>query len=268
MPPESTNQSTTDQGKPVRLKFIGCEIIYREACLLAARSRNMIDLEFLHKGLHDLETADMVTELQQAVDRADADGGYEAVLLGYARCNDGAVGLRARTSPLVIPKAHDCITFFFGSRGAYKEHFDSCPGTYYLTTGWLERGDSSDERSMPAHSKRSVMAQLGLTDSYEQLVAKHGKDNADYIIETLGGWQKHYSKCLFLRMGVCDERPFIEQARRRAESNNWTFECRDGDLSLLEKLFSGQWDDDFVVVEPGAEITARNDDDVLGVSPE
>ncbi len=266
MPPANTTPSETDQRQGKRFKFIGCEIIYREACLLAARSRNVIELEFLRKGLHDLETAAMVAELQQAVDRADADCDCEAILLGYARCNDGTVGLRARTKPLVVPKAHDCITFFFGSRGAYKEHFDSCPGTYYLTTGWLERGDSSDENSMPAYSKRSVMAKLGLTDSYEQMVAKHGKDNADYILETLGDWRKHYSKCLFLSMGVCDEQPFIEQARRRAQSNNWTFQCRDGDLSLLEKLFSGQWDDDFVVAAPGEAITARNDDDVLGTS--
>ena len=97
MRPANTIWSETDQLQGKRFKFIGCEIIYREVCLLAARSRNVIDLEFLRKGLHDMETADMVAELQQAVDRADADCNCEAILLGYARCNDGTVGLRAGT---------------------------------------------------------------------------------------------------------------------------------------------------------------------------
>ncbi len=35
-----------------RLKFIGCEIIYREACWLAATSPELVDVEFLRKGLH------------------------------------------------------------------------------------------------------------------------------------------------------------------------------------------------------------------------
>ena len=50
-----------------RLKFIGCEIIYREACLLAARSPHCVDLQFLRKGLHGLDTPDMLARLQAAV---------------------------------------------------------------------------------------------------------------------------------------------------------------------------------------------------------
>jgi len=120
-----------------RLKFIGCEIIYREACVLAARSPHIVDLQFLRKGLHDLETAQMLASVQSAVDQV-ADG-YDAILLGYARCSDGVVGLTARSVPVVVPRAHDCITFFFGSRRAYREYFDARPGTYYRTTGWEER---------------------------------------------------------------------------------------------------------------------------------
>ena len=67
-------------------------------------------------------------------------------------------------------------------------------------------------------------------------------------------------------MGVCDEREFIAAARRRAEKNHWTLEVRKGDWSLLEKLFRGEWDDDFVVVRPGWHIVARNDESVLDAS--
>ncbi|HTZ51406.1 MAG TPA: DUF1638 domain-containing protein, partial [Spirochaetia bacterium] len=107
-----------------RRKFIGCEIIYREACWLAATSPLLVDVEFLRKGLHDLETQDMVSRVQAAIDAVDPYANYEAILLGYARCNDGLVGVTARDIPLVLPRAHDCITFFFGSRSAYRGYFD------------------------------------------------------------------------------------------------------------------------------------------------
>ena len=248
-----------------KLKFIGCEIIRREACYLAARSPHRVYVELLVKGLHDLETPEMLAELQRAVDSVDPPDAFDAVILGYARCNDGLVGLTARDIPLVIPRAHDCITFFFGSREAYKEHFDAFPGTYYMTTGWTECG-SDGELTRPANDSKGVMAKLGLTDSYEQMVEKYGKDNADFIRQTLGDWKKNYSKMLYMEMGICDEGAYIEHARRLADERDWRFELRKGDWTLLEKLFYGQWDDDFVIVDPGRSVAARNDEKILDVS--
>lgn len=246
-----------------RYKFIGCEIVYREACLLAARSERIVDVEFLRKGLHDLETHDMVAKVQSVIDAVDPEV-YEAILLGYARCNDGLVGIEARTIPLVIPRAHDCITFFFGSRGAYRTYFDSHPGTYFMTTGWAERNIGVGvKNAVPAYGKQGVMGKLGLADSYEEMVEKYGKENADFIASTMGDWTKNYSNMLYLKMGVCDEGPQIEQGRKYAQEKSWSYEIRDGSWMLLEKLFGGVWDDDFVVVKPGCKIVAKNDETVL-----
>jgi len=258
----------SDTPRANRFKFIGCEIIYREACHLAAVAPGRVDVEFLRKGLHDLETVDMVQRIQAAIDAVDTEDGYDAILLGYARCNDGLAGVKARTVPLVIPRAHDCITLFFGSRKAYQEYFDSHPGTYYMTTGWAERNNFDEgEYSRPAYGQQGVMGKLGLTESYEELVAKYGADNAKYIQETLGDWTQSYTNMLYLEMGVCDEEPLIADARARAEEHHWTFERRTGDWSLLEKLFFGRWDDDFVIVKPGQQIVPRNDDRILDAEP-
>jgi len=248
------------------LKFLGCEIIFREACLLASRTSHQVDVEFLRKGLHDLETVDMVAKVQAAIDAADAEGKYEAILLGYARCNDGTVGLTARSIPLVVPRAHDCVTFFFGSRGAYREYFDACPGTYYMTTGWAERNvKPGEEYDRPAYGQQGVMGKLGLADDYEEMVEKYGEENAAFIRESLGDWMKNYSRFCYLEMGVCDETPFIEKTRTEAAERNWDFELRKGDWTLLEKLFFADWDDNFVIVPPGKTLVARNDELVLDV---
>jgi len=243
---------------PKRLKFIGCEIIYREACLLAARCPHAVDLEFLGKGLHDLPTEEMAARVQAAVDAAG--DGYDAVLLGYARCSDGTVGVKAAAVPVVVPRAHDCITLFFGSRRAYQEYFDAHPGTYYRTTGWLERGSSVEG----GPGGGGVMSQLGLNQSFQELVAKYGRENAEFIAETMGGGLVHYDNLCYLEMGVCDEAPFIQAAREEADRRGWAFDHRQGDMSLLERLFHGPWDGDFVVLSPGQRLVARNDQDVLG----
>ena len=241
-----------------RLKLIACEILYREACKLAAESPFQIDVVFNRKGLHDLETADMLSRLQAAVDAADAERRYEAILLGYARCNDGVAGLTARSIPLVIPKAHDCITLFFGGRSAYQGYFDAHPGTYFHTTGWRER-NCADVDGTPG-----VMARLGLDLTDDQLVARYGQENAEMIRQTLGDGLRHYDRICYLRMGVTDERAFIESSRQEAADRGWSFDLRLGDWTLLRKLFNGPWDADFVIVPPGGRLAPRNDRDILG----
>jgi hypothetical protein len=247
-------------------KFIGCEIIYREACWLAATSPEMVDVEFLRKGLHDLETPDMVARVQGAIDAVDPYAEYEAILLGYARCNDGLVGVTARDIPLVIPRAHDCITFFFGSRPAYRAYFDEHPGTYYLTSGWSERNlEEGVDYARPAYGKQGVMGKLGLTETYEQMVEKYGKENADFLSGMLGDWRRNYTRYLYLTMGVCDESQLLASAREEAARLGWEFEQRQGNMSLLSRLINGPWDDDFLVVPPGRRIAARNDEAILDV---
>ncbi len=245
-----------------KFKFIGCEIIYREACLLAATSPNRVDVQFMRKGLHDLETATMLQHIQNAVDAIKPEDGYDAILLGYARCNDGLVGLQARGIPLVVPRAHDCITFYFGSRKAYQAYFDAHPGTYYLTTGWCERNVEGDY-TRPAYGEQGVMAKLGLAKTRQQLIEQYGEDNADFIEQMMGDWTANYSQMTYIEMGVGDEKPLIELGKEEAQNRKWTFEHRKGNWDLLTKLFNGPWDGDFVIVHPGEKLVARNDERVL-----
>ena len=78
---------------------------------------NQVDIEFLPKGLHDIGQAGMSARLSEVLAAVD-ETKYEAVLLGYGLCSNGLVGLTARSIPLVVPRAHDCITLFLGEQGA------------------------------------------------------------------------------------------------------------------------------------------------------
>lgn len=240
------------------LKLIACEIFFRELSALAAAAPHRVDLEFLPKGLHDLPSADMCGRIQAAID-AVPDGRYERVLLGFGLCNNGLAGVRARSTPLIVPRAHDCIGLFLGSPARYLEVFESMPGTYFLTPGWLERGEPSDELK-----SQTVLHRLGLDHSLEELVRLYGEDNARYIAETLAGGVRAYHRYLYIRTGCGPDDQFEAEARRRAEDRGWSFEVCDGDLRWLRQLVVGPWPPEwFLEVPAGAAIRARPADGVM-----
>jgi hypothetical protein len=243
----------------MRLKLIGCEVMYREFCAVVARSPHQVDIEFLPKGLHDMGSARMVAKLQAAVDEVEHPK-YDAVLLGYALCGNGVAGLRARNAPLVIARAHDCITLFMGSRQRYMEYFDSNPGVYFKTTGWLERGDDPE-----GQIQLFGPARMGMNATFEDLKERYGEDDALYLWREL---TRNYRQITYIEMGVEPDKRFEWQARKQAEGRGWKFETERGDMSLLRRLVDGEWpEEDFLVVPPGNVIAPTYDERVITAVP-
>lgn len=245
--------------KLLRLKLISCEILFREICHAATRSPHTVDTEFLPKGLHDIGCTGMRERLQTAIDRVDT-GSYDAILLGYGLCNNGIDGLCARDLPIVVPRAHDCITLFFGDRERYLDYFHNNPGTYFLTTGWIERGEATGELR-----QLSIERATGMDSTYEELVAKYGEDNARFLYDQLCDMTKHYTKIAFVEMGVEPNDSYRRYAEETARSREWQFEAIRGDMRLLHLLADGEWPErDFLVVEPGHRITVSHDALIIG----
>ena len=236
----------------MRIRAVCCEIIFREACRVAADSPLVVDFDFLPKGLHDMGSEKMRRRLQEVVDAVDPEV-YDATVLGYALCNNGTVGLEATRTKLVVPRAHDCITFFLGSRRRYQEYFDAHPGTYFRTTGWNERGMGTEEDD--------IHDQLGTNRTYQEYVEKYGEDNAKYIIETLGGWKAVYSQMTYIDMGMSLDDAYAGKAREEADANGWTFDRVAGDWTLFKGMLEGDWtDEDFLTVEVGDVVAPSFDD--------
>jgi Protein of unknown function (DUF1638) len=255
--PEHTSADSTDP-PPRKFKLISCEVFYREMCEVVARSPHQIDIEFLPKGLHDIGCAGMCARLQSAVNAVDPSR-YEAILLGYALCNNGIVGLRAPSIPLVVPRGHDCMTLFFGSRDRYLQYFTDHPGTYFLTSGWIERGSDAGELS-----QISIQHQTGMDRTYEDLVRQYGEDNAKYIYDQLCDQTKHYRRIAFIKMGSEPNDSFRLHAEQRAADHKWEFDQVDGNMSLIRQLLGGNWStDNFLVVPPGWQIAASYDDGII-----
>jgi hypothetical protein len=168
----------------MHLKVIACEVACREIGFAAAHSPNIVDFEFLPVGHHD-DPKNGHQDLQTRVNAAPP-GRYDAILVGYGICNLMLNGLSTRHTPLVIPRAHDCITFFLGSKERYQEVFNTCPGTYYFTAGWLEFSQRKARAQGSTLSADEVSAQtspFALGKTYAELVSKYGEENASYLVE-------------------------------------------------------------------------------------
>ena len=247
--------------KPQRLLVIACEVFCREAWAIAADSPYIIDTVFVTKSLHDIGERLMSSRLQEIIDSKTLDVPVEtrpdAIVLLYGLCNNGIRGLTAPV-PLVVPRAHDCITLLLGSRTRYEQHFNGNPATFYRSPGWIER--DSDPNDNPA----SVTSLLGLSRNYAELVEQFGEDNAQYLMETMGDWLKHYKRLCLITTGVGPEEEYRQCSRAQAEEKGWLYEEVAGDTSLIQRLLNGEWDErECLVLQPGQKIVASHEEGVI-----
>ena len=240
----------------MRFKLISCEVLFREMCAACAHSPHQVDPEFLPKGLHDLGGKPMAAKIQEVVDRTP-EGVYDAILLGYALCGNGLDGLTARHTRLVLPRAHDCIALLMGSHDRYQAYFEDNPGTFYRSTGWLERGKGLQQLT---HNT------MGFDESLEALIGKYGEDNGRYLYEEMTRYRSQYRKLTFIETGLEAGGKFIDEAAAEAAEKGWSFERLPGDLAWLGRLVEGEWADaEFIVAQPGQHIAASYDNRVMKV---
>jgi len=238
----------------MRIRVIACEVLCREIENAASLSPHHVDVEFLEKGLHDYGAAAMRKELQFRVDATDPVK-YDAVAMGYALCGNGLHGLRAARLPLVAPRAHDCIALLMGGRQRYEEYFNANPGTFFRSTGWLERGKSL----VPL-----AQVKIGLGMELQKLIDKYGEDNGTYLFTELNKYQDSYHRLVYIQTGLEANARFETEAKEEADEHGWDYSTLRGDLRLIRMLVNAEWDPkDFLVVQPGQRIVARYNADVI-----
>jgi len=232
----------------MKLKCISCDAIARPVYYFGAISPHQVDIELVKLGLH-VHPKELNEQIQEKIHIA-ATQPYDAILLGYGLCGQATKGLTAEKVPLVIPKAHDCITLYLGSRERYLKEHDKCPGTIWYTKDYLERSRNAEETIYLGIDLETVPTAL-----YERYVEKYGQKKANYLMQIMSDWKKHYERLVFIDQGMMDTAAEEAKTAADAATKGWRFEKITGDLDLIRRLVFGEWGDDFLIVKPGEQIT-------------
>ncbi len=218
--------------QPVPMVVIACQVlegILDRMLPPEVRAR----LTFLDSGLH--ATPKKLGRMVQA--SIDAIPQPSLVVLGYGLCGNGLRGIAARQHVLLMPRAHDCIAMFMGSRERYRQEFAAAPGTYYLTKGWLDSGSNP-------------------LDEYEKYVPQYGAETALWLMDQQ---YQHYRRLVL----VAHSRADLERYRPRAQDvasfcERWGMaydEILGSDIYLRGLVEAAaaidQAGEDFIVVPPG-----------------
>lgn len=251
----------------MRLKLIACKVLAREIGEISAISKNIIDITWIRQGYHN-EPDKLRDILQQAIDRIDenddpftytGDCGDSSVenakidyiLLGYGLCSNGVVNISSKKYSIVIPRAHDCITLFLGSKERYRKLFDGYNGqAYWYTPGWIEN------TPMPSRYNRDALL--------AEYTEKYGEENALYLLETENSWYRDYKFAAYIPAVnplYPDYRDFTKEA---ADFFEWQFVEEQGDNSLLQEFLDGNFDEKkFLIVPPNKYAIPSYDEETI-----
>ena len=214
--------------------LIACKALKPEIEFLLAEHppKHAVELQWMQQGLHNTP-AKLRSQLQ---DKLDTLCSYDAVLLAYGLCGGGLAGLRCPL-PLVIPRAHDCISLLFGSRRAHEQFVNAYPGTYFYSVGWVQ------EANMPCREYDQRLA--------DEYISKYGPDNADYLLDIEHGWRKKYKQAVFIDWNLPDSSRGRQFTREAAAYLGWDFAEVKGSPAWLLRLLQGDWrPDEFLVLKP------------------
>jgi hypothetical protein len=242
-----------DAPLPPRIALLACSVFEREIALYGKASPHIAEARFFEMGLHDRPDQLRAT-LQENLNALDGRTDIEAVVLAYGLCGRGTAGLQPVHHKLVIPRAHDCITVFIGSKEAFAEHQRRCPSCYYYTPGW-NRG-----RRVPGPER--------LAATRAELAAKFDPEDVEFLIETERAQWALHDTVTYLELGTDDARAEADYARKCAGWLGWKFEYLRGDPALLKDLLWGRWDAErFQIVMPGMKLGHSPDESILRAEP-
>ncbi len=228
----------------MKYKVICCDVLEEEIKFVSSETGHRYEFEFTKKARHE-KPEEMRPSIQEIVDESQ---NYDAILLGYGLCGNAIAGIKARNIPLVVPKAHDCCTLFLGSREKFNTLFKGRESMGWGSTGYCRR-DGDYLRNSETGSL------IGYDRTYDDFVEEYGKENADYIWETIHP-KRDSNEVMFINVPETFDEGVFNEFKEEAVKDGREVFIENGSIELIRKFIEGNWDNDFLIVEPGCEISA------------
>ena len=154
------------------------------------------------------------------------------VLIAMGYCGGSLDNICARQR-LVIPNLDDCITMLLTKTDAQEGNLKQ-RGHMYFRDG--ECGGVNVQRML------------------DNLRQEYGMERGTGIF---GMWFADYTHADIIDTGVfdCYEESYVESIQKQADLIRCQLDYVEGSNRILEKLVSGQWDEQFLIVPPGTVLT-------------
>ena len=225
----------TEDSEDTRI-LIACAMLEDEVRAAWDKYGRGMRIMWVDRGYHEKPDT-LRIKLQEMIDTAE-EAGATQVLLAIGLCGNGAVGLACKRATLVMPRFDDCINLML-QVGERTCRGLAQAGVMYLTHGW-------------GHDATMVVGQR------ELYARKYGDRRANRLMKAMWG---SYRAISLIDNGCYDLADVQEYADTCAKSLDVDVRIDLGSNHVLEKLLSGQWDEDILVCEPGRAITQEDFDD-------
>jgi|CZKI01.1.fsa_nt_gi hypothetical protein len=240
-------------GPPPASALIACRVLEAEIAALAQGATHIVRREFFDIGLHD-QPSRLRSLLAGAIGRAEDDPAVQQVVLGYGLCGLALTDLAPRRCPLVVPRAHDCITLYLGSKERYAAQMRDEPGTYWYSPGW------NRAQRVPGPEREAKLR--------AEYAAKFGAEEAEALLELEREAFAQHTTAGYTDLGLPGDDKDRRYAERCAGALGWRFQRHAGDATLLRDLLRGPWDSErFLVVRPGERIAHAADASIVKAVP-
>lgn len=211
--------------------IIACRTIADELNMVASGVGCKYPILLIESGLH-LSPDLLKKRIQEELSRI---ANVERVLLAFGFCGNALLGITPLTFEIVFPRVDDCITLLLGSYGKRRE-ISREMGTYFLTKGWLDY-------------------ETNIWSDYQKTLIKYGKEKTDRLYKTI---LENYKRLAVIETGAFQLDSFLERTKYIARDLKLKHQVIPGTLSYIEKLLTGPWDEDFVIVGPGEAVTLEH----------
>ena len=204
--------------------IIACSMMEDEIKKTVTETGSDIPLLWVDRGLHEYPEQ-LRGELTEKIAQCEKD--YDTIVLAYGLCGNGTVGLVSAKARLVIPHFDVCIRIMTSMQPGVPPEVDI--RSLYYTRGWLE-------------------SNLVKSEGYERCLKKYGAKKTQWIYREM---VKNYRSICLLETTAYDIAACQADACHMAEVLGLELTTQPGTLRILKKMVTHQWDDEFIICEPG-----------------
>ena len=239
---------------PPPTAIIACAVLEDEVRTFSAGLPHITGITILPQGLHN-EPATLNRSIREAVAEIESNQNTHAIALVYGLCSRGIENIPLSRCKLVVPRAHDCITLFLGSKERYKKYQTENPAIYWYSPGWNK-----------AHAVPGPHRFQQLRERYEK---KFDPDAAHMLLELEKEMPAQYTTAAYTDLDVGDREANIQYTKSCACHMGWNFTYVQGDSRLLHDLLEGNWDNErFLLVPPHHHVELTADDNIIKSVPD